>query len=150
MSRFIVDAMLGTLAKWLRMLGFDVLFAKDLTDDEIAQLAGSEKRILITRDRELSGRCPGSIYLDTVDLDEQVRTVLETHPAKEEDILTRCLLCNTKLLEVEKAAAEGNVPEGVLEREKRFWHCPECDKIYWPATHWKNMMDRAQELLGPS
>jgi uncharacterized protein with PIN domain len=146
MTRFVVDAMLGTLAKWLRVLGFDTIFAKGMQDKEIVELAKAEDRLLITRDRDLAKSLAGSIYLKEKNLDEQLAIILKMHPADRSRVLTRCLECNSSLNRIEKSQVEG-VPKGVLEREKEFWQCPGCKKIYWPATHWKNMMRKAERFL---
>ena len=146
MTRFVVDAMLGTLAKWLRVFGFDTVFAKGMPDKEIVKLAKAENRILITRDRDLAKSLAGSIYIQQKDLDEQLAIVLKTHPAERSRVLTRCLECNSVLSQLDKSQVKG-VPEGVLERESEFWQCPGCKKIYWPATHWKNMMKKAKSFF---
>lgn len=146
MTRFVVDAMLGTLAKWLRILGFDTVFAKGMTDKEIVQLAKAEDRLLITRDRDLAKSLAGSIYIKEKDLDEQLAIILKMHPADESRVLTRCLECNSVLKQIEKSEVKG-VPAEIIEREKEFWQCPGCKKIYWPATHWKNMMKKAERFL---
>ena len=143
--RFVVDAMFGTLAKWLRILGFDTIFARDLADSEIMALADREDRILITRDKELAGRSDNSLFLNSDVLDEQIAQVLERYPADEGRTLTRCLECNGLLVPVEKAEVR-NVPDAVLEREDEFSKCPNCGRFYWPATHWENMMERIAEL----
>ncbi len=143
--KFVVDAMFGTLAKWLRILGFDTIFARDLADNEIMALAHREGRVLITRDKELARRSDNSLFLNSDVLDEQIAQVLEKYPADEGRTLTRCLECNGLLVPVEKAEVR-NVPDGVLEREDEFHKCPDCGRFYWPATHWENMMERIAEL----
>ncbi len=143
--RFVVDAMFGTLAKWLRILGFDTIFARDLADSEIMALADREGRVLITRDKELARRSDNGLFLNSDVLDEQIAQVLEKYPADEGRTLTRCLECNGLLVPVEKAEVR-NVPDGVLEREDEFSKCPNCGRFYWPATHWENMMERIAEL----
>jgi len=146
MTRFIADAMFGTLAKWLRVLGFDTLYAKEMEDGYIVALAQEEGRVLITRDKMLAQKTEYSFYLDSHDLDEQLKLVLEKFPVNKDILLTRCLLCNTLLIPVGKSEVQ-DIPQGVLERENKFWRCEKCDKYYWPATHYENMVDRVGELI---
>ena len=148
MTRFIADAMFGTLAKWLRVLGFDTAFAKDMEDEDIITIARAEERVLITRDKDLARRVDDSFYLDSHDLDEQLKLVLERYPADKDQLLTRCLLCNTLLKPVDKSEVQ-DIPQGVLERENKFWRCEKCGKFYWPATHYDNMVGKAKELMTP-
>lgn len=149
MSKFIADAMFGTLAKWLRVLGFDTLYAKDLEDEDIVELARAEERVLITRDKLLAQKTANSFYLDSDDLDEQLNQVLEKYPVQENKLLTRCLLCNSVLSPVEKSEVQ-DVPESVLQREEKFWKCEKCEKFYWPATHYENMVGKVRALIPAS
>jgi len=144
--RFIADNMLGTLAKWLRVMGFDTVYAAGLDDGEILRLAQTEDRTVISRDRELCSRKPGSVFLETTELDAQILSVLALFEPPEDGVLSRCLECNTVLQEVTKEEAAGNIPEGVLLRHDGFWKCPDCGRFYWPGTHWQNMMKKAGEL----
>lgn len=146
--KFIVDTMLGTLAKWLRIFGFDTLYEAGMDDDEILKLAIAESRIIISRDRELCGRKPGSIFLETTDLDEQIVRVLEFYSADKNKILSRCLECNCLLQKVASQNIDkASVPEDILERYEEFWHCEKCDKFYWCGTHFENMKQKADQLL---
>jgi uncharacterized protein with PIN domain len=145
MTKLIADAMFGTLAKWLRVLGFDTVYAKDLEDEDIVALAKNEGRVLITRDKMLAQKTENSFYLDSHDLDDQLKLVLEKFPPVENQLLTRCLLCNSILSPVEKSEVK-NVPDGVLQREEMFWRCEKCEKFYWPATHYENMVGKAKSL----
>lgn len=146
---FIVDTMLGSLARWLRVLGFDTLYETGMDDDDIFRLAASENRVIISRDRELCGRRPGSILLRTTDLDEQITLVLKGHPADPDRILSRCLDCNTILQEVPLDRVNGRVPDDIIHRFGMFRHCGTCDKFYWPGSHHDNMMERARQFLQP-
>ena len=145
MTKFIADAMFGTLAKWLRVFGFDTVYAKDQEDSEITALAKEEGRVLITRDKDLARRTENSMFLDSDDLDDQIMQILERYPYDPDLMLTRCLICNSILIPVEKSEVH-DVPEGVLEREDIFKKCEKCEKYYWPATHYENMLVRAGEL----
>ncbi len=52
--KFLADNMLGSLARWLRFLGFDTAYPDVLTDKDLKELARQENRVLLTRDKELS------------------------------------------------------------------------------------------------
>ena len=145
---FIVDTMLGTLAKWLRVFGFDTLYEAGMDDDRILELAISENHIIISRDRELCNRKPDSIFLETTDLDEQLARVLEFYPVEEDKILSRCLECNFLLQTVARDLVKIEaVPEGVHDRYEEFWHCENCDKYFWPGTHFENMRQKASQFI---
>ena len=79
--KFIADTMLGTLAKWLRIFGFDTIYEAGMDDGEILQLANTENRIILSRDKELCTRKPDSIFIGTTDLDSQIAPVLKLHSA---------------------------------------------------------------------
>ncbi len=53
---FFADAMLGKLARWLRILGYDTAYERDVSDEELIERVGHEKRWLLTRDRYLAQR----------------------------------------------------------------------------------------------
>ena len=145
---FIVDTMLGTLAKWLRIFGFDTIYQAGMDDDEILKLAVEENRIIISRDRELCRRKSDSIFLEATDLDEQILRVLEFYSPDKNKILSRCLECNYLLQKVACQDIEkANVPEDILERYDEFWHCEKCNRYYWPGTHFENMKQKADQLI---
>lgn len=148
MVKFIADTMLGTLAKWLRILGFDTVYEAGTHDDDILELALAEDRIILSRDRELCGRKPDSIYVDSTDLDEQILQVLRTVPPSGDKLLTRCLECN-ELLDplVAEDVPEDSVPGDVLERHDMFHGCRRCQKTYWPGSHYDNMRKKALEFI---
>ena len=143
---FACDHMLGTLARWLRFLGNDVAYPGPIEDDELKGIAAREDRVLLTRDKELSGRAPGSLYITSDDLDEQLLQVLRHFHLPGDLAMTRCSLCNTPLREVPKAEVEGKVPDGVFQRQDEFWRCDTCNRVYWRGTHWDNMGARQRDI----
>ena len=92
--RFVCDHMLGTLAKWLRFLGYDTGYPDALDDDDLKALAVVEDRVLLTRDYELSGRVAGAIYIESDVLDEQFAQVVRAFGLTAKDEMTRCSVCN--------------------------------------------------------
>ena len=139
---FLCDHMLGTLARWLRFMGYDTAYPGPLDDTELLGLARREDRILLTRDKELASRSPRAFRVRSDTLDEQVRELASALPLKLIDPLSRCSVCNTPLVAA-KAEEVGNlVPEGVRTRHVTFWQCPGCHKIYWQGSHWDRMIER--------
>lgn len=138
--KFIADAMLGKLAKRMRLLGLDVLYDPLLDDNDIIRLSLTEGRVILTRDAALSARplAANHLFISSEQVEEQVGQVrssflLETLP------LTRCSECNEQLAPVAKREVQDLVPQHVYERTSDFLQCPKCGRIYWQGTHVKRM-----------
>jgi len=145
--RFVADVMLGRLARWLRIAGFDVLYSNRFSDDELLLVARREGRVLLSRDTRLLVRKAAAsfVYLESDRVQDQVRQILAlagTLPGP----LSRCLDCNEPLLEVEREKVRNRVPVFVFETQPRFKQCPGCGKIYWAGTH-RHAVLRALETL---
>ena len=104
--RFIADVMVGKLARWLRVLGFDVAYSNKYQDDEIIRIAGAENRIILTRDTGLAARRHNCqcLLIESGDYAAQIRQVLRSHDLKDFNVFSRCLQCNTLLEDVDKEA----------------------------------------------
>ncbi|MEE8111479.1 MAG: Mut7-C RNAse domain-containing protein, partial [Acidobacteriota bacterium] len=76
--RFVVDCMLGSLAKWLKILGLDTRYDPALDDDDLVEIADRQDRILVTRDSRLvrRRRLREPIFIVSQDLHDQIRQVL--------------------------------------------------------------------------
>lgn len=143
--------MLGSLAKWLRIFGFDTMYPDATTDDDmVLQIAKQEKRFLISRDKELILRGKKAninvLEIRTTNLAEQLAQVLSTIPVDPKQVLTRCTLCNTPLSSVEKKGIKDHIPPKVFETRDDFWFCPVCKKYYWMGTHYENMREKIDAL----
>jgi uncharacterized protein with PIN domain len=142
--RFIADVMVGKLARWLRVLGFDVAYSNKYEDDEIIRIAEAENRVILTRDTGLDAR-PGQaqcILIESGDYEDQIQQVLRKFGLKEFDMFSRCLECNTSLQKVDKEAVFEKVPPYVYLTQDRFAVCPSCDRVYWHGTHADEMLKR--------
>lgn len=144
--------MLGSLAKWLRIFGFDTFYPDSTTNDDfILQIATREKRLLISRDKELLIRAKKTrvpvLEIQTTNLTEQLQQVLKEIPVDEEKILSRCTVCNTLLHAVEKEGIKDKIPEKVFQTRNEFWICPACSKYYWMGTHYENMREKINTLI---
>ena len=143
--RLLADSMLGRLAKWLRLLGYDTAYDNAATDPQLARRARAEARILLTRDRELAGRRGLRILLiESQVLEEQVRQVLEALGPPPFPALSRCTVCNVALEPVSHAEVAGRVPQYVLRTHGDFRYCTGCKRIYWPGSHVSGIRDRIE------
>lgn len=149
--RFAADAMLGRLARWLRMLSFDTWFDAAVHDHELVRRAGQEDRILLTRDRhllrELRPRQALEIRRDAPL--EQLRDVVQAFalPAPAE-LFTRCMVCNAALsapLDPEDAAPL--LPPGMPGAPAPVRQCPDCGRTYWHGSHVRRMREAVQRTL---
>ena len=145
--KFLCDQMLGTLAKWLRIFGFDTFYANaEIRDEDLLRIAKKENRIIVTRDKQFARKGKKEnlqiIEINTTDLDEQLHHILGNTDINEDDILSRCSLCNTILDEIEKSNVKNKVPQRVFENNEKFWFCPKCDKIYWMGSHYGKIIKK--------
>ena len=151
--RFAADCMLGTLAKWLRVLGYDTFYRNRVEDADLVSLARSEGRILLTRDRRLTLRrqAPPFLLIESQRAAEQLRQVAAAFELRLDGarVLTRCLRCNETTLETAQEEAAPRIPPYVLQTQERFRRCPSCERIYWGATHRDAMLARIRQMVGP-
>jgi uncharacterized protein with PIN domain len=144
--KFAADAMLGKLAKWLRILGYDTSYKSDIEDESLLEAAAREGRFLLTRDTRLISRLRPGEYLfirDNAPLD-QLRQVFKELGLKADEglIFSRCTLCNAPLADMDREDARVLVPEYVFMNAESFKNCPSCGRVYWPGTHIKRIRDR--------
>ncbi len=145
---FLVDAMLGNIAKKLRILGFDSEYVSDIDDSKLIEKAKNENRTIISRDRDLIDRTKknkiSSVYITKENEIEQFLEILETTHLQFDEISgdsARCTKCNSPTSKISKLELENKIPQGVLEFNEKFWKCDGCDQIYWEGTHIKNLQE---------
>lgn len=136
--RFVLDVHLGTLARRLRLLGFDSWYANDADDTLLARVAVTEGRILLTRDRGLlmrrsivHGYCPRSDHPEEQAIEVARRYGLASRQAP----LSRCVQCNGELEAVDKAEVVDDLPPRTRVEFDRFARCRACGQVYWPGSH---------------
>ena len=145
--KFAVDEMLGTLARWLRIMGYDAAYEKDRSDDEIVDGADAQGRTLLTRDRALAARMgERGLYIASDRLEEQLRQVWRAFGLRPDQDLARCTVCNGELEPMAQEDAKDKVPEGVFLINREFFRCRSCGKVYWRGTHWLNIKKRLAVL----
>ena len=148
---FIADAMLGKLAKWMRIIGCDVEYFPEISDNEISERAYHNGRIILTRDTMLIRRKinrANSFFVKSDHYQDQLRQVVKAFSIDPmENLFTRCLLCNKKLLNIDKISVADSVPEYVYYTRDNFKTCPACKRFYWNATHKNNMIEQLKKIL---
>jgi hypothetical protein len=148
--RFIADAMLGKLAKYLRILGYDTIYFNQEDEDELIRIAQEQGRILLTRRTRLKERedIKNLLFIHEDNPRKQLKEVLNCYHLSPtvNSLFTRCMVCNEKLTSLHKEDAEGKVPEYILNSYESFSLCQHCNRIYWPGSHYASMLQEVERL----
>ena len=136
--------MLGTIAKKLRMLGFDTQYYNTINDDDLITSARKEERIIITKDQMLAVKASNqnmpTIQVLTHTEKEQLTEIARKMSWKKLALDSpRCSMCNGMLQKVSKQEIIGMIPPKVAELVQEFWQCDKCSHIYWVGTHIRNL-----------
>ncbi len=148
MPRLLVDAMLGRLAKWLRLAGYDAEYWRDGSDEALMAHAKAEGRLIVTRDGGLAGRRGvWALRIHAEDLEGQIaeaRAGVSGSPQP----FTRCAECNGLLSPLPHADARDLVPPYVWHTQQAFRRCERCGRVYWKGTHWPVLNARLANDIG--
>lgn len=150
--KFIADSMVGRLAKWLRLLGFDVLYCSNISHSDLLRIGREENRLILTRDtllmqvREVKSGRNKVLFIKSEQLFDQLKQVIDDLGLKPDLRSSRCKYDNNRLQKVNKSEVKDKVPEYVYKTQKEFVKCNKCQKIYWKATHYKNIEHKLEEL----
>ena len=153
--KFIVDAMCGRLAKWLRFLGYNTLYYKKGNDKQLLKLAIQEGRILITKDTEFikHKKLHKIIFIKANNTEDQFLEVIKWiitngfNPPKVHLFPTRCIVCNGEIKKVCKKHIVGLVPDYIFETKTNFHKCNKCHRIYWEGSHTARLKNKLNSLL---
>ena len=140
--KFVLDVHLGTLAKYMRMVGFDTLYKNNYKDEEIVDISLKDKRTILTRDRGLLKRADVThgYWIRENKTENQLIEVINRFDLKKLiRELSRCLLCNSKLIKISKDKVLDLVPKKVKEYQNEFYLCEHCNKVYWKGSHYNKM-----------
>ena len=147
--KFLADNMLGRLATWLRLLGYDTAYLPEADDPALARIARAEDRVLLTRDVELTRRRGVRfVLIESEKIEEQLRQVFHALGLTARQAFSRCAECNTPLDAATKETVRDAVPPYVFQTQERFLRCPHCQRVYWRGTHWARMVEQMQDRLG--
>jgi uncharacterized protein with PIN domain len=152
--KFLADGMMGKLARWLRMLGQDVIYSVKFNDSELLELAKKEERVLLTKDFELYKRAIirglDAYYVEGKSESEHLAEVAKRYNLSLMINMDKshCPICNTKLTVTPKEQLQREIEKNTFTYYDKFWKCPNCGQIYWQGAHWKhinNTLTEAQE-----
>jgi uncharacterized protein len=143
--------MLGSLARKLRIFGFDTLYFSDGSDPDLEALAKKEKRVILTSDKRLFARSEGrrgphAILVDGTTDRARLRSVVRQAGPTMTPRLgrlgwpSRCAVCNGELQVLgRRDAASTGIPAKVLARHRLFYACRSCSRFYWRGKHWERL-----------
>jgi len=145
--RFLLDGMLGKLARWLRMIGYECTYMNDCEDRELLAMAKRDSLILLTSDAELFrtavARGIESFLVEGRTETERLASLAERYGLNLsiDTAISRCPVCGWQLREASKGAVESVVPPATFKVYQTFWVCtnPKCAKVYWQGSHWKRI-----------
>jgi hypothetical protein len=143
--------MLGKLARWLRMLGHDVIYTIQLNDNDLLELAKKENRVLLTKDLELYKRANAknldALYLEGKSESERLAEVAKRYSLTLEIDMEKshCPVCNTKLKATPKEQLSGEIEKNTFTYYDKFWKCPNCGQVYWQGAHWNQISNTLKE-----
>jgi uncharacterized protein with PIN domain len=142
--RFACDAMLGSLARWLRAAGYDASWHDGIDDWDLIRLARDQGRILLSCDTGIfkigivrDGDVPSLQIPNQQTTEEQLRLVLSHFHLTPR--APRCMACGGELREVPREEMQDRVPPRSLAWAKRFWECMRCGQPFWQGTHWQHI-----------
>ncbi len=148
-TRFILDVHLGTLARYLRLLGFDTLYQNDFEDREIIEISVADQRIILTRDLPIlkNGKVTHGYFVRETNPMKQLREIIRRFDLKDQyHPFNRCLECNGTIEQVNKEEVAGLLLPKTRKAFHEFFRCRSCKKIYWKGSHYERMMSRIGEL----
>jgi uncharacterized protein with PIN domain len=145
---FLFDRMLGKLCRKMRLLGYDAKINPEGETGRFLVNAEQEGRTAVTRSTRHQDR-PGrpAVVLESTGSLEQIAELFKSlgEPPHFEPF-TRCIECNTALVEESPSSVRGEVPPYIEERFKRFHRCPECRRIYWEGSHYQAMAEEIKSI----
>lgn len=142
--RFVADSMLGSLARWLRVLGYDTHYRSRYTFDELAERV-SEGRVLLSRQPSPAGALQEALLIRSQRAGlqlQEVRQAMGLAPPFSQ-WFSRCIRCNTLLEEADPINAASTLPDYVVNNyPSAIRRCPGCGRYYWPGTHRDKMLSQ--------
>ncbi len=148
--RFVIDTMLEKLARWLRLIGCDAIFNSRMDPKKLIQIANEEGRVFVTRRRFLPEDADIKYLhkLNTEDFEEQLKNMIEVFKIDyQNNLFTRCVECNEKVVKVDKEVVKDRVPKMSWEGFSEFYECPRCKKVFWKGAHYNNTVKKLEKIM---
>jgi uncharacterized protein len=147
--KFLVDAPLGGLAKWLRFCGFDAELLRLAADVRILPLPADDVYLLTANAAFKKLNRPDLLVLAAPDPGGQLEEVIRRFRISPQQFrpLSRCSHCNEKLVPLDRDQALGRVPEHVFNIQRQFFECPRCHRVYWPGSHLADLTGKIRQIL---
>jgi uncharacterized protein with PIN domain len=146
-TRFLADSMLGRLAKWLRIMGYDTHYQAFYSEDVLGKLV-HEGRKLLSRHRTTTAQYPSAMLIHSDDVGDQLRELRDggNLTLDRSKWFTRCLSCNVSLEKADPQHAQEDVPEYIFyQTPSGIRFCPSCGRYFWPGSHRDRMILRLRE-----
>lgn len=143
--------MLGRLAKWLRVFGYDTLYLNPAQDSDLLAACKRNGRILLTRDtlllkvREIRDGHIKALLINSDFVDEQLKEVARAFRLKPQ-LGQLCPEDNVSLERAERSEARQFVPRFVFQTQIEFSRCPVCNRFFWQGTHWQRIKEKIEGL----
>jgi uncharacterized protein with PIN domain len=148
--RFLLDGMLGSLSRWLRIIGYDSEYRNNVLDEDLLEEASNTRRILLTRDKELILRAKKqsicAFYVKGSTDEEQLKFLVKKLNLVIKPVNSRCPRCNGKLNTIDKESVKNLVPENTFKNFNDFWVCKECENVYWKGSHWSRIINTLEKV----
>jgi uncharacterized protein with PIN domain len=136
--------MLGRLAKWMRLLGFDTTYYRNTNGKTIIHHSRKEGRTILTRSKILADKYDDTILIKSEHIMDQLKQITKAVNIKSP--FSRCPVCNIETEDVKKETIKEDVPPYVFEIHNDFKKCPECGRIFWKGTHYKEIKKVINEI----
>ncbi len=149
--KFVADTMLEKLARWLRLIGNDVVYDSSKSFKELVNISNSEERVFLTRRKSFPEGISPIIFYDVCseNFDVQMKRVITQFGLDiNATLFTRCIECNVEVEKVKnKETVNGRVPQRSLEGFTDFFECPKCKKVFWKGAHTTNTLKKLSRIL---
>jgi len=147
--KLILDVQLGSLTKYMRMLGFDSAYKNSYSENEIIILSINERRTILTKDRNILKRndVAHGYWIRNIKIIDQVKEV--TRRFQLNNLIqpfSRCMKCNIQLIQTEKENIIDRLEENTRNLFEKFFICPSCSQIYWKGSHYQKMLDTINDI----